>query len=64
VETWDGADNDCDGQVDEGTAGSDDDGDGFTEEAGDCDDSQASRNPGAWEAPNGVDDDCDGLIDE
>ena len=39
---------------------SDVDGDGFTAEAGDCDDNDAAVNPGASETPyNGVDDDCD-----
>lgn len=43
-ETCDGADNDCDGTVDEGTECFDDDGDGLTELAGDCDDGDASQN--------------------
>lgn len=30
----------------------------------DCDDSDASRNPGAQEVCNGVDDNCDGQVDE
>ena len=58
-------DDDCDGEVDEGTVVSDDDGDGVDELAGDCDDGDASVYPGADEvAGNGVDDDCDGWIDE
>ena len=44
----DGVDNDCDGLVDEGTAGYDDDGDGHTALGGDCDDadSDAHRRAG------------------
>ena len=40
-------------------------GDGYAEDATDCDDGDPSRNPGAPEdCTNGVDDDCDGVIDE
>ena len=60
-EQCDGEDNDCDGDVDEGTD-VDDDGDGTTECEGDCDDFDASRYPGATETCNGVDDDCDGEL--
>ena len=60
-EQCDGEDNDCDGDVDEGTD-VDDDGDGFTECEGDCDDFDASMYPGANETCNGVDDDCDGEL--
>ena len=42
----------------------DDDGDGFTENQGDCDDSDPSINPIADEVENGIDDDCNGQIDE
>ena len=41
----------------------DDDSDGFTEDQGDCDDTNSSVFPGAIEYPNGTDDDCDGLTD-
>lgn len=41
------------------------DGDGYTVEAGeDCDDSNASVNPGAVEVCNGIDDNCDGEMPE
>jgi hypothetical protein len=42
----------------------DDDGDGFTENQNDCDDTDSSIHPGAEEVYNGRDDDCDGIIDE
>ena len=43
--TGDGLDNDCDGITDEGTLSYDDDGDGWSELEGDCDDGDASINP-------------------
>ncbi len=42
----------------------DDDGDGFTEDQGDCDDTSSSVHPGAEEFYNQIDDDCDGTVDE
>jgi hypothetical protein len=37
---------------------------GYITTSGDCDDSNATINPGAVEICNGLDDDCDGLVDE
>lgn len=59
----DALDNDCDGIVDEGTIVVDDDSDGLTEEAGDCDDTSAAVYPAAPELQDGRDNDCDGLVD-
>lgn len=62
-----GADDDCDGVVDEDPDDPnsvDDDGDGLSENDGDCDDADAAVNPSADDVLNGVDDDCDGEIDE
>ena len=42
----------------------DNDGDGFTENQGDCNDNNYQVNPGATEIEDGVDNDCDGEIDE
>ena len=43
----------------------DDDGDGFTENDGDCDDANAAVYPGAADdTQDGVDNDCDGDVDE
>ncbi|MGV3622747.1 MAG: MopE-related protein [Archangium sp.] len=63
-------DNNCNTQVDEGDAcrGApchDFDGDGFTNCAGDCNDTNAAVGPQISERPgNNVDDDCDGATDE
>jgi len=42
----------------------DGDGDGYTVETGDCDDTKADVHPGATETKNGYDDDCDGKADD
>jgi len=42
----------------------DDDGDGWTESQGDCDDTNPNVNPNVDEYANGIDDNCDGTIDE
>ncbi|MCB9777191.1 MAG: putative metal-binding motif-containing protein [Alphaproteobacteria bacterium] len=41
----------------------DNDGDGFSENQGDCDDTDEDIYPGATETADGVDEDCDGIID-
>jgi hypothetical protein len=56
-----GVDDDCDGAVDEKT---DEDGDMFTTEQGDCDDRFAAIYPGATEVCDGFDNNCDGKKDE
>ena len=67
-ELCDGADNNCDGSVDEGF---DADGDGYTTCGGDCDDTNQDVNLRATEGPagdatcsDGLDNDCDGAIDD
>jgi len=64
-EVQDGEDNDWDGVVDEGTAAYDDDGDGFSEQAGDCDDASPARSPTVAErCATSVDDNCNGTANE
>jgi len=62
-ELCDGKNNDCDGEIDEGTP-NDDDGDGYTEMTGDCDDSDPTTYPYAEEILDEKDNDCDGEVDE
>ena len=64
TEFGDGADNNCNGAIDEGLDTTDDDGDGFTEEGGDCNDNNAAIHPDATETCNGVDDNCNAQTDE
>lgn len=40
------------------------DGDGWSVEAGDCNDNDPMTHPGADEHPDGMDNDCDGEVDE
>ena len=61
TEVCDGVDNDCDASLDEGF---DNDRDGYTTCAGDCNDNNSSIRPGAAETCDSVDNDCDGSIDE
>ena len=63
-EAADWMDNDCDGTVDEMTSHSDDDGDGFTETGGDCDDTDPTVSPANLETQgDGIDNDCDGVAE-
>lgn len=71
--TCDGLDNDCDGSIDNGAAVCcyDNDGDTYPyynatgcTSGNDCNDTNASINPGAAEVCNFVDDDCDNFTDE
>jgi len=47
-----------------GSAETDNDGDGFTENQGDCNDADTTIFPGAPELDDGKDNDCDAVIDE
>lgn len=77
-EGLDGLDNDCNGQIDEGTDAWDDDGDcsciaatctGSENAAclavigGDCDDTDPNNSPALVEQCDGADNDCDGVAD-
>ena len=64
IPSADGIDNDCDGTVDEGTTNYDDDGDGMSEAAGDCDDTDDTIYKGAPETADWQDNNCDGTVDE
>ena len=65
TEVEDGVDNDCDGFVDNNLSSFDDDGDGLSDDEGDCDDNEPLISPEALEFPDdGVDNDCDNQTDE
>lgn len=64
AELPDGADQDCDGVIDEGTTWFDDDGDGVSELDGDCDDALAEVSPDVEERVDGLDNNCNSLIDD
>jgi len=49
---------------DDRTARWDDDGDGWSENGGDCDDADPAVFPGADELVDGVDQDCDHFVDD
>jgi hypothetical protein len=57
-----GSDGSADG--DSATPSDDADGDGYGANSGDCDDTQATVNPGAPESCNGQDDNCNAYVDE
>ncbi len=61
MEICDAKDNDCDGLVD--NANFDQDKDGFTSCAGDCNDADPAIHPGAAEVCDNKDNDCDGTVD-
>jgi hypothetical protein len=54
----------CKNTPQSGTDDCDDDGDGFSEVQGDCDDTNSNIYPNANEVCDGVDNDCDGQKDE
>ena len=57
-------DNNCNGQVDEGTKNVDTDGDGVSGQMGDCDEMNPLVYKGQLEWLDGYDNDCDGIVDE
>lgn len=68
LETCDGLDNNCDDRIDNGTAvdcpTGDFDEDGFTEQAGDCNDQSAEMRPDALEVCDQLDNDCNQVVDD
>ncbi|MBN2250607.1 MAG: hypothetical protein JW724_00850 [Candidatus Altiarchaeota archaeon] len=61
-EVCDGKDNDCDGVADDGLG--DDDGDGYSECTGDCNDANPAFHPGATDiACDSIDQNCNGFDD-
>lgn len=65
-EILNGIDDNCNGNVDEGSSAFDDDGDGYSENEGDCDDGRKDVSPAGTEgtACDSVDQDCDGKPDD
>jgi len=57
-------DNNCNGEVDEGTKNIDTDGDGVSGQMGDCDEMNPMVFKGQLEWFDGYDNDCDGVVDE
>jgi Putative metal-binding motif len=55
-------DGDCDGVRDDGAI--DDDGDGYAETEGDCDDDNGGANPGETEILDAQDNDCNSCVDD
>ncbi|MBK6832056.1 MAG: putative metal-binding motif-containing protein [Flavobacteriales bacterium] len=78
IEIRDGADNNCDGNIDGINAFADPDGDGFGDvnlplacgtpgsvgNSNDCNDGDATQYPGAPELCDALDNDCDGTVDD
>lgn len=62
-DTGDSRTHDSSGPNDQGIS-VDDDGDGLSEERGDCNDADPTAYVGATEVCDGDDEDCDGVIDE
>ena len=63
-DTGDTADTSAFDTADTSVQGTDADHDGWTVEAGDCDDRDPWVNPGLAERNDGIDNDCDGMVDE
>ncbi len=64
VEVANGKDDDCDGEIDDGSNSADADQDGVAANAGDCDDTRGDVAKGKPELLDGRDNDCDGEVDE